>query len=1011
VIPMCSGPESRTIERMSPRLIGRRPELEALRSAITRAAAQLGSVVLIGGDAGIGKSRLVSKVTAEARDAGAAVLVGECLKLGQGELPYAPIVGALRSIVRERGIDELVGLARAGLEELEPLLPELRALELGESARDGSQARLYAQLLTVFTSLARSSSLVLVIEDLHWADSATRDFLFFLVRAIRDEPIALVLTYRTDDVARAHATAVLVHELERDERAVRLPLKPLSREEVREQVAAIRGEDPAPGLVDRLLARAEGNPFFTEELLAVADAGDSVLPQSLQQALLLRQAECPPDVAAIIRMVTVAGRELEHELLKVVVALPDDRLRAALEDAVTRHVLVHPPGSTKYRFRHAVMCEAAYADLLPSERQRRHRTLAEAIECRPDLACTPAAAAAMLSHHWYESGEWRRALPAAVDAGLNAESGYGFLEALRHYERALEIWDEVPPADRDVALDRIEVLRHASDAAGRGGETPRAIELARQVLERVDPGDATAAALAHERLARHLWTANEGLEALAEARRAVELMPFDPTAERATVVAAEAQMLMLAHRAAESRPRCEEALAIARSVGASHVEANVLNTMSANFSIAGEPERGVDAAARAREISRRLGLVEELARGYLNGSDALDHAERLDDSLALATAGLEACRNFGVDRLYGNTMRGDIAARLLRVGEWDRAEQMLDEIFQGSPSGVSTGLAYGQRAMLHVLRGDDELTWEAITRGELHVDRSSGSMWRAPVAEARATAELWEGRPEDAQRTISACLDAVADSESLLATARIYELGVRAAAEQALYRIGEPGSSDRARARIAALCARADGLLARMKGPPPLAVRASRQAAAAEASRVLESDPDAWQAAAQLWDQHRNPYQAAYARCRHAEALLAGGGNRRMALASARDAHTIAGELGARPLIDAIAALARRGRLDLGLPRGDAPPESRREALERLELTERELEVLALVGEGMTNREIGAQLFISDKTASVHVSRILGKLSVSNRAAAAAAAQRFGVERTGAASPCPTASG
>ena len=188
-----------------------------------------------------------------------------------------------------------------------------------------------------------------------------------------------------------------------------------------------------------------------------------------------------------------------------------------------------------------------------------------------------------------------------------------------------------------------------------------------------------------------------------------------------------------------------------------------------------------------------------------------------------------------------------------------------------------------------------------------------------------------------------------------------------------------------------------------MKGPAPLAVRASRQAAAAEASRVLESDPDAWQAAAQLWEQHRNPYQAAYARCRHAEALLAAGGDRRIAQASARDAYVIAGELGARPLIDAIEALARRGRLDLGDRRGEPAPGSRREALERLELTERELEVLALVGEGMTNREIGAQLFISDKTASVHVSRILGKLSVSNRAAAAAAAQRFGVERVGAA--------
>jgi predicted ATPase len=584
---------------------------------------------VVEGEAGVGKSRLVAELAAEARRDGATVLVGECLALGEGELPYGPIITVLRSLARERGTDALAALAGAGHDQLARLLPELEP-----AAHDGSQARLFGQLLTVLASVARADSpVLLVIEDLHWSDRATRDFLTFLVRAARHEPIALVVTYRTDDVAGNRAALAFVHELERGGQAVRLTLTRFGRAEVREQVTAIRDEAPDPALIDRLVDRAEGNAFFTEELLA-ADAGRDALPESLRQALLLRFAGCSDDACQVIQMIAVAGREIEHELLETIVALGDQRLTAALREAVDSQILVHPGGSTRYAFRHALLSEGAYSDLLPGERRHIHETIAEAISRQPSLGGVPAAAAAMVAHHWHEAGEPSRALIASIDAALAAERIYASGEALTHYDRALALWAAAPEATP--ALDRPTVLRGAADAASRLGEGERAVELDREALTQIGDADPVAAAVLCARLGRHLWEAGCGEDALPELRRAVGLMPELPTAERAQVLATEAQLLMLCHRFATAETRCREALSLARTLGARDVEAHVLNTVAASLTYAGRPVLGADAANEALAIARELSLVGEIGRGYVNGSDALDHAGQIEASIAMA---------------------------------------------------------------------------------------------------------------------------------------------------------------------------------------------------------------------------------------------------------------------------------------------------------------------------------------------------------------------------------------
>ena len=439
----------------SPRFVGRGEELTALESAVGAALAGAGSAVLVAGDPGIGKSRLISELVTRARASGATVLVGECPPLGDGELPYAPIVGALRSLARQRRNGEPAGREDDAYDGLDQLLPDVPAQTVdlvGRMALEGSQARLFEHVLDVLVTAARESPLVLVIEDLHWADRSTRAFLAFLVRAARPEPLVLVASYRTDEVhGRQHPVRPFVHELERSGQATRVELAPFSRSELREQIAAILDSTPDPGLVDNLLDRSEGNPFFTEELLASSGSGTG-LPESLRDALLWRLDGKPPAVQQVLRIASVAGRTLDHDLLASVAGVSEGELTTALREAVDTYVLAHDPTSSGYSFRHTLLREAVYGDLLPGQRRRLHTAFARAIAEQPALADT--SAAAELAYHWHAAGELRESVTASISAGLAADDIHAFGDALLHYERALGAWeslgDDVPalPVDR-----------------------------------------------------------------------------------------------------------------------------------------------------------------------------------------------------------------------------------------------------------------------------------------------------------------------------------------------------------------------------------------------------------------------------------------------------------------------------------------------------------------------------------------------------------------------------------
>jgi predicted ATPase len=384
---------------ISPDFIGRRAELASLEAAWEAVRRGEPATVLLGGEAGVGKSRLAAEFGGHARADGGRVLTGGCLELGADGLPFAPFTAVLRDLMREEGpaaVVELLG-GRAG--EAARLLPDLGAVppEPGELAGGGpaypgeGRGRLFEQMLTLLEQLSERGPVVLVIEDLHWADRSTRELLSFLVSNQRAVPGVLVIaTFRSDELHRTHPLRPLVAELARLAWVQRAELPRLTRRETAELLRALLGREPEPARVDSVFGRSEGNPLFVEELLCCDD-----LPESLRDLVLIRVQQLPEHTQRVLRIASAAGERAGQALLAAVSQLGDDDLEHALRPAVADNVLVAGPDG--YAFRHALIREAMYEDLLPGERTRVHARFAEVIAADPSLAAGRQAIA--LAHH------------------------------------------------------------------------------------------------------------------------------------------------------------------------------------------------------------------------------------------------------------------------------------------------------------------------------------------------------------------------------------------------------------------------------------------------------------------------------------------------------------------------------------------------------------------------------------------------------------------------------------
>ena len=366
---------------VSPVLVGRREELARLEASFGRAAAGEPSVVLLVGEAGVGKTRLVDELTARATAAGARVLAGGCVQLGGEGLPFVPIVDALRHLVRTTPPDELDVLLGPARRDLARLLPELDPAAAGSASADpGATSRLFELLLGLVGRLAAAQPLVLVVEDVHWADRSTLDLLAFLARVLRADRVLVLATYRAEDVDRRHPLRGLLAELERQRNVDRVELARFDRQEVVQQLREILGEPPAADVVDDVVRRSEGNAFLVEELLAARETAGGRLSPALRDVLLTRVEALSPATQQVLQAASATGRRVGHRLLGEVAGLPPGELGDALREAVAHHVLVVEGDDGGYAFRHALVAEAVYDDILPMERVRLHVACAEALE-------------------------------------------------------------------------------------------------------------------------------------------------------------------------------------------------------------------------------------------------------------------------------------------------------------------------------------------------------------------------------------------------------------------------------------------------------------------------------------------------------------------------------------------------------------------------------------------------------------------------------------------------------
>jgi DNA-binding CsgD family transcriptional regulator/tetratricopeptide (TPR) repeat protein len=959
----------------------------------------------------IGKTRLLAEFTTHARSQGARVLAGACVQVGEGTLPFAPVSQALRQLVRQLDPATLETVTGAGRAELARLVPDLGVAEAtapgtGELAR----ARLFERLLGMVERLATDQPLVVAVEDLHWADRSTLDLLSFLVPNLGGAAVLLLASYRTDEPGRWHQLRPWLAELGRHAGVERLELGRLDRAELGDLLAGITGTAPAPLLVDEVLARSEGNPFLAEELLAASTPGSPLLlPATVHDLLAARIDALSGQAQRTLRVAAVASQPAGHGLLAAACGLDQAELLPALREAVEHHVLVPHPDGKGYSFRHALLQEVVQADLLPGERRQLHATLARSLTAHPELASgTPTATAAELATHWYESHDLAQALPTAVVAGVAAEQALAFAEAHHHFEQAADLWSRAPGAAAALAatqerLDRVALLGRAAEAAFRAAKSDRAIALLRSALKELDAeAEPLRAGVLTARLA-HILRVGGKEGAFAVYREAVALVPPDPpTPERAEVLAYFGQALMLSPVFEEARSVCEEAIVVARAAEARAAEGNARNTLGVVLAYLGDPPAGIAQLKEARRIAVDLHKnhgfdIDDVLRADANLYDLYDLTGQLERAAKVALRGADEARKHGLERSFGAWLISQASEALIKLGRWDAADERLRAaVTLADTDGLIASYLQQTLATLEVGRGELDRATEHLRSVQGIVGRVSvGAQHVGPFYYQLAQAAVWQGRHADARAAVVTGLSACLGVDGARYAAGLYPVGLGAEADQAERARARHAPDEEVDARrVAAELLEGARTLVTPWGPEFAAHLATCEA---EWTRVVgEPDPERWQAAVDAWDQAAQPYPAAYARWRQAEALLTRRGARAAATTAVRSAHRTAEQLGATPLRREVEGLARRARIDLAEPEGVAEAPATRPA-EPFGLTPREREVLTLLADGRTNPQIAQAMFISAKTVGTHVSNILAKLGVASRGEAAAIAHRGGL--------------
>lgn len=961
-------------------LVGRAAELARLVDAVDGARRGTSAAVVVGGDAGIGKTRLLSELVATAVSDGVLCLIGHCVDLGDTPPPYLPFTEAFSRLTAEQ--PELSERLQADLPAITRLLPP-RGTEIRPRVERGE---LFDSVLAALERLAAEAPVALIVEDVHWADQATRDLLGFLFTRLTGERLVVIASYRSDDLHRRHPLRRTLAEWSRLPAVTRVDLDPLAAEDVRALIRSVRRTSLDDRQVDNIVRRADGNAFFAEELVAAAEqcADAQQLSWQLADLLLVRLDRLSDDARLVVRVAAVGGRRVTHEMLEAVAELPAQRLDDALRDAIDAHILQLTPSGRGYVFRHALLAEAIYDDLLPGERVRLHAAYAAEVARRSDHR------AAELARHARASHDLPTAYHASIEAGEEAMGLAAPEQAMRHYETALELAPQVA----GIPDDQSSLIVAAVEAADAAGYTQRGLKMARSALAQLPPD---ASPVQRASLLFAFVTAALGNEiddeAFSMTAEALRLVPEQqPSTFRARLLALHARIAMVMGQDVDAERAAREALAVSEAVGfpSSATDANTTLAILARRTL--DPDEAARRIEDVVEQSRASGdFASELRSRYSLASlwhEQCQLARAQDSFTVTIKRAAETGRSWGTFGMHARAMKATI--QYIR-GDWDGALRTLDTSAE-TPMKLPDAV-FRSTAML-VRAGRGEL--EALdTLGEL---RSTWALeGRIALYSGYAALEIYE---QQADTTAAlALVDELVEALGalwldpwFLARIQLSAYGIAvlcAAAARAPQAQHEQLAADGERLLADGRTSAEKGLpTGRMLGREGQAWLARLEAEGARLRWLTGQAPPAadelvtrWQQAVDAFD-YGHVVQLTRSRARLAAALRATG-RADEAGEQVERARTAARAMKAAPLLDEIRLLgsaarhsAEDGRSGLGA------------------LTDRERDVLTHLVDGRTNRQIAGTLYISEKTVSVHVSNILAKLGVRSRAEAAAYARR-----------------
>jgi DNA-binding CsgD family transcriptional regulator len=976
-------------------LAGRRAELERVSRTLSGLSDR--PFLLVLGEAGIGKSRLLRAAESDIGDDDQIVLSGWCLPTA-ANMPLLPVVDVLRAANGIEGghwlTNAIAECPRYVAEAIAPVLPEILTTDGFDPSTESEdpwwRQRLFTSLRALFEALARRRRTCVVIEDVHWADRSTLDLLEYLITPRRMASVSAVFTVRTDDPQVSEESAEWLRRAKRSPVIDVLNLGPLSEEETAEQIELLTGQKPARSVIAAIFRRSGGNALFTEELVRDEPGGvavHGVLPADLADAFEVTIRGLSPHGRTVARALATAARPLDDGRILKVTQMTVDELSSALRELRAMRLIRATDNGTEMDLRHALLGEAVLAEMLPHERADFHGRYARSLE-----GSAGADVAAEIAEHWRLASNYDEELTWTVRAAQAAESLYAAKEAASHWLRAIELWDMCHGPEQLAGLDLPEIYTAGIEALNHSGEGERAGALAEAALVALASADPAVTAEVHRQLGK--WRGVESPElGLENLRRAIELYErWPPSTGLLKAYDNSAALWRSQGNFAASAALLHRALDVCTQVHDPAMHMRFLALLAWHDMLTANHESSHRRMDEAWAIAAsRTDPRGDVFLSLVHTNILLATCASAAEVERAAAPGLHAIASFALDNEFPTSLlRFNLCHVFINAGDVERAGAMASS-FDG-PARRDIWADLLTRAELDMLHGELVSARQRFDKlAELTITAIGN---RIEIGVRLAELELWLGQPAAAWNRTNDLLNVAAATDDSGYMGATLVLAARAAADVRELQPGRPTQTQTAAAE-----AKLDELHSALKYDPfvrrvPADCRAERASWDAERGRLCgEPVASAWERAASEWDALQRPHRAAYNRWRQAEALLARPNTRNDAAEVLRRAAGQAHQHA--PLTAAIQALAKRARVELTARAQTAAEPPRRS--DRFDLTNREFEVLRLVGEGKSNSEIGKALFISPKTVSAHVTSILRKFNVSTRAHAATLAARHGL--------------